>query len=82
MSKKNYIVDSKEMARMEWNKTNTQLYLSTDGQYAISGRYTYYQGWTPYYLPNGLKGDWISLDGMYNGKGALAICREICAEHK
>jgi hypothetical protein len=46
---------------MEWNKTNTQLYLSTDGQYAISGRYTYYQGWTPYYLPKGFKGDWIPL---------------------
>jgi hypothetical protein len=67
---------------MEWNKTNTQLYLSTDGQYAIAGRYTYYQGWTPYYLPNGFKGEWIPLDGMYKGKGALATCREICAEHK
>lgn len=67
---------------MKWVKTNSQRYLSEDGQYAICGRYTYYQGWEPYYLPDGIRGEWIRLDGMYKGKGALATCRSICAEHK
>lgn len=67
---------------MKWIKTNTQLYVSECGYYAIAGRYTYYQGWTPCYLPNGIKGEWIDLDGMYKGKGALATCRDICEEHK
>lgn len=67
---------------MEWIKTRTQLYVSACGKYAISGRYTYYQGWTPCYLPNGIRGEWEDLDGMHKGKGALKTCREICEEHK
>lgn len=67
---------------MKWIKTNTQLYISENGDYAILGRYTYYQGWTPCYLPDGIKGKWIDIDGMYKGKGALATCRSICTEHK
>lgn len=66
---------------MKWNKKHTQLYISENEKYAISGRYTYYQGWTPYYLPEGINGEWISLDGMYKGRGALAACRYICKEH-
>lgn len=66
---------------MKWNKENTQLHVSDNGKYAIGGRYTYYQGWTPYYLPEGIKGEWIALDGMYKGKGSLATCRDICKEH-
>jgi len=67
---------------MDWIKDGTQQRLSTDGKYAICGRYTYYQGWTPYYLPNGKQGEWQSLDGMYKGKGALETCRFICEQHK
>ena len=67
---------------MKWNKINTQNYVSDNGNYAIAGRYTYYQGWTPYYLPDGIKGKWVALDGMYKGKGALATCREICEKHQ
>jgi hypothetical protein len=67
--------------KMKWNKVDTQRYISENEHYAIVGRYTYYQGWTPCYLPDGIKGEWISLDGMYKGKGSLAICREICDEH-
>lgn len=66
---------------MKWNKKHTQLHISENEKYAISGRYTYYQGWTPYYLPEGINGEWISLDGMYKGRGALAVCRYICKEH-
>lgn len=66
---------------MKWDKEKSQLYLSEDNKYAIVGRYTYYQGWTPCFLPNGINGEWISLDGMYKGKGSLQICKEICAEH-
>lgn len=66
---------------MKWVKINTQNHISEDEHYAIAGRYTYYQGWTPCYLPDGKKGEWISLDGMYKGKGALAICRQICEDH-
>lgn len=67
---------------MKWNKANTQEYVSECGRYIIAGRYTYYQGWTPYYLPNGRSGEWKSLDGMYKGKGALATCKAICEDHK
>ena len=70
------------MNKIKWNKVNSQLHVSEDGHYAITGRYTYYQGWTPCYLPDGIKGKWIDIDGMYKGKGSLAICREICQEHK
>lgn len=67
---------------MKWIKEDKQLRLSEDGHYAIVGRYTYYQGWEAYYLPDGRKGEWIGLDGMYKGKGALAICKKICVDHK
>ena len=67
---------------MEWSKTDKQRYTSTDGRYVIAGRYTYYQGWEPYYTPDGKCGEWIRLDGMYKGKGALASCKAICEEHK
>ena len=63
-----------------WKKKNTQLYIHESEHYAITGRYTYYQGWTPYFLPNGEKGEWIPIDGMYKGKGALQTCRELCKE--
>ena len=66
---------------MQWNKTNSQRYISMNEHYAIAGRYTYYQGWEAYYLPDGIKGEWIALDGMYKGKGALAFCRQLCDEH-
>ena len=66
---------------MTWIKKHSQLYVSENGHYAIAGRYTYYQGWESYHLPNGERGDWIRLDGMYKGKGALAACRSICVEH-
>ena len=66
---------------MKWNKVNTQRYISECECYAIVGRYTYYQGWTPCYLPNGTKGEYVSLDGMYKGKGSLATCRKICSDH-
>ena len=67
---------------MNWNKTNTQKYVSKCGCYIIAGRYTYYQGWTAYYIPDGERGEWVRLDGQYAGKGALATCKAICEDHK
>ena len=67
--------------KLKWEKIHAQLRMSTDGRYAIAGRYTYYQGWTPYFLPDGKEGEWIALDGMYAGRDALEICRQICDEH-
>jgi hypothetical protein len=69
------------MKNLNWNKEHTQLWISSDEKYAIVGRYTYYQGWQPFYLPNGKRGNWISLDGQYAGKGALETCKLICDEH-
>jgi hypothetical protein len=66
---------------IKWIKTDTQRYMSEDRHYSIVGRYTYYQGWEPYYLPDGERGEWIALDGMYKGKGALDACRKICDMH-
>ena len=66
---------------LKWEKIDAQLRISTNGRYAITGRRTYYQGWTPYYLPDGKEGEWIALDGMHAGRGALEICRLICDEH-
>ena len=66
---------------IKWNKIDSQRHISTNKHYAIVGRYTYYQGWTPYFLPDGIKGEWIALDGMYKGKGALAFCRQLCDKH-
>jgi hypothetical protein len=76
------VAEREYMNSIKWAKRNTQLFISECGQYAIWGRYTYYQGWTPYYLPDGEKGEWKSIDGMYKGRGALATCRELCEEHK
>jgi len=67
--------------KLKWEKIDAQHRISTDGRYAIAGRYTYYQGWEPCFLPDGKGGKWIALDGMYKGRGALEICRQICDEH-